>query len=52
MLADLLSGEVRAIPKVNWQETSEGCVFRGIPLYDSPTLVAEKSALPLETGGR
>jgi hypothetical protein len=38
---DLLTGEVFALPKPN------GSVFKQIPLYDSPILLAEKSALPL-----
>ena len=47
VLVDLLTGEVRAIPKGNWRQTSGGCLFRGIPLYDSPTLIAERNTLPL-----
>ena len=39
---DLLTGEVFALPK-----SSDGSSFKQIPLYDSPILIAEKSALSL-----
>jgi hypothetical protein len=40
---DLLTGEVRALPR-----TEAGSSFGRIPLYDSPILIAEKSALPID----
>ena len=43
VLVDLLTGEVRALPR-----TIPGSRFRQIPLYDSPILIAEKSALPID----
>ena len=40
---DLLTGEVRALPR-----PKAGSGFSQIPLYDSPILIAEKSALPID----
>lgn len=40
--ADLLTGRVYALPA-----GSVGPALKGIPVYDSPILIAEKSALPL-----
>lgn len=40
---DLLTGKVYAMPKAQ-----SGSSFRQVPLYDSPILIAEKAALPLE----
>ena len=42
VLADLLTGEVRALPK-----SGDGASFKSVPLYDSPVLIAEKGALVL-----
>ena len=47
--ADLRTGEVYSIPKANWSRAGEGVVFRQIPIYDSPILIAEKGILALET---
>lgn len=41
---DLLTGRVYALSKPN-----NGSAFKQIPLYDSPILIAEKAALPLDT---
>jgi hypothetical protein len=41
---DLLTGKVYALPKPR-----DGASFKQVPVYDSPILIAEKSALPLET---
>jgi hypothetical protein len=46
--ADLRTGEVYAIPKANWSRDGDGVVFRQIPVYDSPILIAERSGLELE----
>ena len=43
VLVDLLTGEVRALPRA-----TGGSRFSQIPLYDSPILIAEKSALPID----
>jgi hypothetical protein len=47
--ADLRTGEVYSIPRANWSHVGDGVVLRGIPLYDSPILIAEKGVLSLET---
>ncbi len=44
--ADLLTGKVYALP-----QPADGSTFRQIPLYDSPILIADKAALPLDTKG-
>ena len=43
VLVDLLTGEVRALPRAEVRSA-----FSQIPLYDSPILIAEKSALPID----
>lgn len=45
--ADLRTGEVYAIPPERWAATDDNVTFQQVPLYDSPILIAEKSALPL-----
>jgi hypothetical protein len=45
--ADLLTGKVYAIPRERWSADGDGVRFQQIPIYDSPVLLAEKSALPL-----
>jgi hypothetical protein len=42
VLVDALTGEVRALPRA-----TVGSRFSQIPLFDSPILIAEKSALPI-----
>jgi hypothetical protein len=46
--ADLRTGDVHRIPKANWSRDENGVTFRQIPVYDSPVLIAELSALPIE----
>lgn len=46
--ADLLTGEVYSIPKANWSRAGDGIVFRQVPVYDSPILIAEKDILALD----
>jgi hypothetical protein len=48
VLVDLLTGEVRAIPRDRWSAADGKATFKQMPLYDSPILVAEKSALLLQ----
>lgn len=48
VLVDLLSGKVFAIPKGLWSQSAGAAVFERLPVWDSPVLVAERSALPLE----
>jgi hypothetical protein len=43
VLVDLLTGEVRALP-----QAKRGSTFSQIPLYDSPILIAERAALPID----
>jgi len=47
VLADLRTGLVRSIPGARISKGAKGWEIRGIPLYDSPVLIAEKAALPL-----
>jgi hypothetical protein len=43
VLVDLLTGEVRALPR-----PTDGSRFRQVPLYDSPILITDRSALPID----
>jgi len=45
--ADLRTGLVSAIPSANVSNDGGAVVFRDIPVYDSPVLIAEKSAIPI-----
>ncbi len=47
VLVDLLNGRVRGVPASNWKQEADGCSFRGIPVYDSPVLIAERTLLPI-----
>lgn len=42
---DLMTGHVYEIPKKQWRKTGSTYTFSGIPVYDSPVLIAEKSAI-------
>ena len=44
---DLREGTVRRIPAGSWSRRGSTHVFRGIPVYDSPVLIADRSAIPL-----
>jgi hypothetical protein len=44
---DLREGHVLTIPADRWAQRPDGCVFRGIPVYDSPVLIAERERIPL-----
>jgi GH35 family endo-1,4-beta-xylanase len=46
VLVDLRTGQVRAIPGAHRARGPDGWTFRGIPVYDSPVLIAEKAMLP------
>ncbi len=46
---DLRDGTVYDIPDGAWKREGGGSRFTGIPLYDSPILIAERSALPITT---
>lgn len=47
VLVDLLDGKVRAIPPASWKQESDRFSVRGVPVYDSPLLIAERSMLPM-----
>lgn len=44
---NLLDGRVYAIDKSLWSQEDGQAVFRKLPVFDSPVLVAERAALPL-----
>ncbi len=46
---DIRTGIVRSIPAAQWSRTGDSCTFTGIPVYDSPILIADRSAIPLAT---
>jgi hypothetical protein len=45
VLADLLTGEVREIPRDRWSAADGKVTFKQLPLYDAPVLIAEKAML-------
>ncbi|MCY7351414.1 MAG: hypothetical protein LH606_12225, partial [Cytophagaceae bacterium] len=40
---DLLTGRIYEIPKNQWSKTGNSYTFTGLPVYDSPVLIAEKA---------
>jgi hypothetical protein len=50
VLVDVRTSTVYALPKTVWTQDDNGAVFRALPIYDSPMLIAEKSALTLNSG--
>ena len=42
---DLRTGAISGIPADRWSRNPEGTSFNDIPIYDSPILIAEKSAV-------
>ena len=48
VLVDMLSGAVYEIPKAAWEQQDAGCAFRGVPVYDSPVLIAERGLIPVK----
>lgn len=48
VLVDMLSGAVYEIPKSAWEQKDAGCAFKGVPVYDSPVLVAERELIPMK----
>jgi hypothetical protein len=50
VLVDVRTSTVYALPKTRWTQNDKGAVFRALPIYDSPILIAEKSALTLNAG--
>jgi hypothetical protein len=45
VLVDVRTSTVYALPKAGWSQSEQGAVFRALPIYDSPLLIAEKSVL-------
>lgn len=52
VLVDVRTSTVYALPKKEWAQTSSGATFRRVPLYDSPMLIAERSAVRVAPPGR
>lgn len=50
VLVDVRTSTVYELPKEKWTAGTDGVTFRGIPVYDSPMLIAEAAALPLAPG--
>lgn len=48
VLVDLLSGAVYAMPAAQWAQTVAGCTFKGVPMYDSVILIAERELIPIK----
>ncbi|MFD1875608.1 GH39 family glycosyl hydrolase [Hymenobacter bucti] len=44
---DILTGGVYEIPATQWKKAGEVYTFTGIPIYDSPILIADKSLVPM-----
>ena len=44
---DLREGKVYEIPPSQWSRRGTVCEFRGMPCYDSPILIADKSLVPM-----
>lgn len=44
---DVRTGEVRKIPEESIRRRGSQYIFNGIPIYDSPILIADKSLIPL-----
>ena len=42
---DLLAGEIRAFPRDRMVASADGTVFTGVPVLDSPCLLAERAAI-------
>lgn len=52
VLVDVRTSTVYALPKESWNQSSSGTVFRALPLYDSPMLIAERAVLGITSGRR
>ena len=44
---DIITGGVYAIPDGQWSRTGDTYRFNGIPVYDAPILIADKSLLTI-----
>jgi len=52
VLVDVRTSTVYALPRDRWTQASTGTAFRALPIYDSPMLIAEKSALRIAAASR
>lgn len=52
VFVDIRTGEVYAIPDTNWKRNGTAYTFTGIPAYDSPVLIADRSLVPLPEQGK
>ena len=52
VLVDVRTGVVYKIPAERWTRKAGGAEFRGLPVYDSPLLIAEQSVLQITVGPR
>lgn len=43
VLVDVISGDVYEIQEKNWQKRGTNYIFKNIPVYDAPILIADKS---------
>ncbi|WP_291981311.1 beta-galactosidase [Luteitalea sp.] len=44
---DIITGAVHEIPAAQWSRSGSTWTFRGIPVYDAPILIADRSLIPL-----
>ena len=44
---DMITGAVHEIPAAQWRRNGRTYTFTGIPVYDAPVLVADRSLVPL-----
>jgi hypothetical protein len=52
VLVDLRTSNVHAIPASRWSQGADGARFKDLPMYDSPMLIAERSALGIAPAAR
>lgn len=45
---DIISGRVYDIPATDWSKTGTTYVFKNIPVYDAPILIADKSLVQIQ----
>lgn len=48
LFVDLRTGRAYAIPRDCWTSAGGSVTFKGMPVYDSPVLIADRATLPLE----
>ena len=52
VLVDVRTSTVYALPKGSWTQSAAGTVFRALPVYDSPMLIAERAVLGITPAAR